>query len=107
MMRDRSDDLAGAGVRVIGVSPQGEESHDRFRSEHGLPFPLVPDHDKTLARAYGVQGPLGIGVRRVSFLIGEDGLVQSVVRADLRLSRHGDFVDEVLERAKGLSPDSL
>ena len=101
MMRDRHEDLAGAGVRVIGVSPQGDESHARFQSEHRLPFPLVPDTDRRLAKAYGVEGPLGLGVRRASFLIGQDGKVQSVVRADLRVGRHESFIDDVIVQAKG------
>ena len=91
-IRDMHGDITGAGIRVVGVSPQDESSHDRFRSEHSLPFTLLADPDKTVIQAYGVDGPLGIGVRRATFLIGEDGVVQDVVVADLRVGRHKDFI---------------
>ncbi|MBN1476813.1 peroxiredoxin [Candidatus Sumerlaeota bacterium] len=99
MFRDRSEDLNARGVQVVGVSPQDMESHGRFQREHGLPFPLVADTDKSLVRAYGVNGPMGIGVRRVSFLVGQDGVIQSVVRADLSVGPHQALVDRLLEQS--------
>jgi thioredoxin-dependent peroxiredoxin len=99
MFRDRSEDLSARGVQVVGVSPQDMESHGRFQREYELTFPLVADIDKAIVRAYGVNGPLGIGVRRVSFLVGQDGVIRNVVRADLSVGPHQALVDLVLEQS--------
>lgn len=97
-IRDMHEDIADAGIRVVGVSPQGTDSHARFRDKHDLPFTLLADEDKSAVRAYGVDGPLGLGLRRATFLIGQDGVIQDVVVADLRIGRHTDFIREALSR---------
>ena len=66
MLRDEHDELARAGLRVVGVSPDDQPTHARFKAEHALPFELLSDPDKAAIEGYGVNGPLGIGVRRVS-----------------------------------------
>jgi peroxiredoxin Q/BCP len=97
-IRDMHDDISDVGIRVVGISPQGGDSHARFRRRHELPFTLLADEDKSVAKAFGVDGPLGIGVRRATFLIGEDGIIEDVVVADLRIGRHGDFIRQAVAR---------
>jgi peroxiredoxin Q/BCP len=106
MFRDVHEDLAARGVRVLGVSTQAPETHARFRQRHGLPFPLLADTDKSVARAYGALGFLGLALRRISYLIGKDGRILDVVRADLRLGRHQEFVGRVLETLRDEKPAS-
>jgi peroxiredoxin Q/BCP len=91
-IRDMHDEIAAAGMRVVGVSPQDADSHAQFRDKHGLPFTLVADPDKVAVQAYDVDGPLGIGVRRATFLIGPDGVIRDAVLADLRVGRHEEFI---------------
>ncbi|NGP54783.1 peroxiredoxin [Thioalkalivibrio sp. XN8] len=98
-IRDMHDEIAAAGMRVVGVSPQDADSHARFRDKHGLPFTLVADPDKVAVKAYGVDGPLGIGVRRATFLIGPDGVIRDAVVADLRVGRHEDFIRRAIAAA--------
>jgi peroxiredoxin Q/BCP len=68
------------------------ESHRRFADKHDLNFPLLADPDKVAVKAYDVDGPLGFGVRRGTYLIGKDGRVQDAVLADLRIGAHEAFV---------------
>ena len=68
-LRDLHTKILSSGLRVVGVSPQSPESHRRFRQEHSLPFTLLSDEGKTAIKAFDVDGPLGIGVRRATFLI--------------------------------------
>jgi len=77
---------------VVGVSPQDVESHRRFADKHDLNFPLLADPDKVAVKAYDVDGPLGIGVRRGTYLIGKDGRIEDSVLADLRIGAHESFV---------------
>jgi peroxiredoxin Q/BCP len=95
-LRDLHTQILAAGLQIVGISPQPPESHRRFRDEFGLPFLLLSDERKDAIRAYGVDGPLGIGVRRATFLIGRDQRVQDAVLADLRISRHQSFVQKAI-----------
>jgi len=90
--RDLHQELLRARLRIVGVSPQDTESHRRFADRHHLNFPLLADPDKTVIKAYDLDGPLGFGVRRGTYLIGSDGRIRDSVLADLRIGAHEDFV---------------
>jgi len=94
--RDLHDELMKARLRVVGVSPQDSESHRRFADRHGLNFTLLADPDKRAVKAYEVDGPLGFGVRRGTYLIGTDRKIQASVLADLRIGAHEQFVRKAL-----------
>ena len=88
LIRDLYPDLERGGLRVAGVSPQPPDSHRAFRERHALPFTLLADTDRSVARLYGVVGPFGLGIRRATFLIDAHGLIRDAVRADFRIDRH-------------------
>ncbi len=96
-IRDIHSDIQSVGLQVAGVSPQDADSHARFRDKHDLPFELLCDPDKVAAKAYDVDGPFGVGVRRTTFLIGQDGKIRDVVQADLRIGRHEEFIRKAIE----------
>ncbi len=95
--RDRHGDLAAADVRVLGVSPQDASTHARFVESNALPFALLADPDKSVIRAYGVDGPMGFGVRRATFLIDQKQIVQNRIVSDFLVSSHIDLINETLE----------
>ena len=97
--RDASDDLAAKDVNILGISPQSVESHKRFADRYSLPFSLLFDQNKQTIRAYGVDGPLGFGVRRATFLIDQEGVVKNRVVADFFVGSHMDFVKQVLAQS--------
>jgi peroxiredoxin Q/BCP len=88
-------ELQKAGISVVGVSVDTVENQRRFAETCGVPFPLVADHDKAIARQYGVLGLLGIA-KRVTFFVGADGRVEEVVNGLLP----GPHVRRALERAR-------
>ncbi len=90
--RDIHNDLVNVGLSVVGVSPQDADSHRRFRDKHELPFRLLSDVDKTVIDMYDVDGPLGIGVRRATYLISQDRKIQDAMVTDIRISRHEEFI---------------
>ena len=99
--RDLQKDLVAARLRVVGVSPQDAASHQRFAAKHGLNFPLLADPDKKAVKAYDVDGPLGFGVRRGTYLIDADGTIRDSVLADLRIAEHEAFVKRALAAGAG------
>ena len=103
-IRDIHDDLVAVGLTVAGISPQDRDSHSRFRDEYDLPFVLLSDPGKDAIKMYDVDGPLGIGVRRATFLIAQDRTIQDAVVADIMIGRHEEFINKaiVLREAAGM-----
>ena len=95
-LRDLQADLQTANLRVVGISPQNPESHAKFRAKYQLPFTLLSDEDKSVIKMYGVAGPLGIGVRRATYLIDGSRRIRDVVLADFKIGRHTEFVRKAI-----------
>ena len=81
---------------AFGVSPQSVESHAKFREKYKLPFVLLADEHKAVIKMYGVNGPLGIGVRRASYLIDGGRRIRDAVLADFMIAKHADFVRKAI-----------
>lgn len=96
MMRDWREQLAEAGFCVLGVNAQSSAMHAKFEKRFDLGFTLLADEEKSVCRAYGVLGPLGLIVRRATFFVGTDAIIKDRVVADLRIGRHEDFVKRLL-----------
>ena len=96
VLRDLHTDIQRAGLRVVGISPQSPESHAKFRNKYNLPFVLLSDQHKAVIKMYGVNGPLGIGVRRVSYLVDGARRIRDAVLADFKIERHADFVRKAI-----------
>lgn len=97
-IRDLHDEIQKTGLRVVGVSPQDTDSHQRFADRYDLPFLLLADPGKTVTRAYDLDGPLGIGTRRGTFLINQAGEIEAAVLADIRIDRHIEFIQTAMAR---------
>lgn len=95
-IRDRHEEIQAVNANVVGVSPQGAASHKRFSEQYQLPFPLLQDTRKTVIKAYGVNGPMGLGVRRVTYLINQDRTIADRVLADFAVKQHIRFIDQVV-----------
>jgi peroxiredoxin Q/BCP len=96
VLRDLHTEVQRAGLRVVGISPQSPESHAKFRAKYNLPFVLLSDQHKAVIKMYGVNGPLGIGVRRASYLIDGGRRIRDAVLADFMIGRHADFVRKAI-----------
>ena len=96
-LRDRHDALREVGVRILGVSPQGRDSHKRFRESYQLPFALLSDPSRKVIEAFGVNGPLGFGVRRATFLIGPDRTIRTRAVADVFLGSHLELIQAAID----------
>jgi peroxiredoxin Q/BCP len=99
LMRDLHSDIQQAGLLVAGISPESPESHREFRTKHSLPFVLLTDAEKFVVRMYEVNGPLGLGVRRATYLIDQSRQIRDAIVADFRIGEHEDLI----RRATALS----
>ena len=85
-LRDVYPRIEAKDAVVLGVSPDGVKSHDRFAARFELPFPLLADEDHAVAEAYGVwkersmYGKTFMGIERSTFLIDENGKIERVWR---------------------------
>ena len=96
-IRDIHREISRAGLTVAGISPQSPESHKRFREKHGLPYTLLADEKKEVIRMFGVNGPLGFWVQRVTFLVDQNRLVRSRVKATFSVAQHEAFILEAIK----------
>jgi peroxiredoxin Q/BCP len=95
-IRDLHRELTRAGLTVAGISPQSPESHRRFREKHNLPFTLLSDESKEVIKMFGVNGPLGFWVQRVTFLIDQDRTIRGRVKAHFSIGEHEDFIRKAI-----------
>lgn len=86
------------GAVVLGVSPDNETSHMKFKRKYGLPFTLLADPEHEVAEAYDVwkeksfAGRKYMGVERSTFVIDSEGRIARV----LRRVKPGTHVEQVL-----------
>ncbi len=99
-IRDLHRELTRAGLTVAGISPQSPESHRRFREKHNLPFTLLSDESKEVIKMFGVNGPLGFWVQRVTFLVDPDRTIRGRVKAHFSIGEHEDFIRKAIEPRK-------
>jgi len=80
--RDAWPRIEEAGAVVLGISPDGQASHARFRAKHDLPFHLLVDDDHAVAQAYGAWGKKSMygreyeGIIRSHFVIDPEGRIK-------------------------------
>ncbi len=95
-IRDLHAAIQGAGLDVVGISPQDPQTHSKFREKYQLPFRLLSDTERVVIKMYDVRGPLGLGVRRATYLIDPSRQIRAAVLADFRIGLHEDFVRKAI-----------
>ena len=85
-IRDAYADFRERGAVVLGVSPDDQASHVKFKEKYSLPFTLLADPEHKVAEQYGVwkernmYGKKSMGIERSTFVIDADGNVAKVMR---------------------------
>jgi peroxiredoxin Q/BCP len=95
--RDTQAALKKRGAVVLGVSPDSLSSHQKFKTKYKLPFPLLADTDRAVAKKYGAFGEKVLygkkvqGMIRSTFVIDGEGVVRKVFPR-VRVDGHGEQV---------------
>ena len=82
--RDNIKKIERTDAVVLGVSPDGVDSHNKFIGKFKLPFLLLSDTEKKVCNDYGVwvkksmYGREYMGVARTTFIIGKDGKIEKI-----------------------------
>jgi len=96
-IRDAYGEFERAGAVVLGVSPDDERSHVKFKKKYDLPFTLLADTEHAVAEDYGVWneksylGKKYWGVSRSTFVIDADGNLKAVMD-NVKPATHTDDV---------------
>ncbi|GAA0290494.1 peroxiredoxin Q/BCP [Gracilibacillus halotolerans] len=100
--RDNHEKFQGLDAVILGVSPDSEQSHQKFIEKHDLPFELLVDEEKEVAEQFGVWqlkknfGKEYMGIVRSTFIIDKDG----VLRKEYRKVSVDGHVEEALNFIK-------
>ena len=92
-----------AGIEIVGISPDDENSHEKFREKMGIPYPLVADTENEVSKkygAYGLKSFMGrqyMGVNRSTFIIDNKGKIVKIFKK-VKPAGHSQ---EVLEALRG------
>jgi peroxiredoxin Q/BCP len=95
--RDAHDAFEKRGAAILGVSPDDEASHVKFKQKYSLPFPLLADPEHEVAEQYGVWGEKNYagktywGVSRTTFVIDAEGNIAKVMK-NVKPDGHPDQV---------------
>jgi len=88
--RDKAEEMDRLDAKVVGISPQSVDSHERWTEEQELNLPLLADEDLAVSKSYGVTGwlgplarltglddtPGGRYVQRAIFIVDGEGIVR-------------------------------
>ena len=83
-LRDNYSLLKKNGFRVVGISPNDENSHRKFKEKFSLPFTLLADPQHKIIEKYGVWGEKNLygrkymGLHRTTFVLDENGMIQKI-----------------------------
>jgi thioredoxin-dependent peroxiredoxin len=80
-IRDTFGEFKGLNATVFGVSFDSVESHKKFIADYKLPFVLLADTDKKVAKAYGIASDATMMAPRVTFIIDKQGKIAYVNKA--------------------------
>lgn len=78
-LRDGYGEIQEAGAAILGVSLDNLETQQKFKAEYNLPFDLLADTDKQLAKAMDALGLGGFMAKRMTFVIDPEGKVAAIL----------------------------
>lgn len=98
-LRNGYKELQKAGIVVLGISHKSVKDNNAFKIKHNLPFPLLSDHKKKVAKLYGAKRWAGPN-KRITILINEEGRLVAILKdKDIDVSTHADQIIEAFKNS--------
>jgi thioredoxin-dependent peroxiredoxin len=101
--RDAYAELADGDTEVIGVSVDSDETHRKFADKYALPFALVSDEKRELARRYGATSFLRdiLGkTARITYVIDKNGEIAGFFQGELSASKHVEGARALVQKLR-------
>lgn len=101
-IRDSYTLFESSGIPIFGISGGSAELHMKFRKKHNLPFSILVDEELEIARLYNAFSRLdliGMGVKRITYLIDEDGEIEAIFGGSegiekVKSTRHAEQISQ-------------
>lgn len=90
---------------VLGISADKPSAQKKFKEKYDLPYSLLADEDKSVAKRFGVlkeksmYGRKYMGIERTTFVIGPEGKVSAII-SGLRPDEHAQAVLAAMNNSK-------
>jgi thioredoxin-dependent peroxiredoxin len=88
--RDLAAEFAAVGAQRVGISMDDVAKQAQFAGQHGFDYPLLSDASGDVATAYGVRRRFLTPVKRATFVIGTDRVIQEVITSETQMAVHAD-----------------
>lgn len=104
-LRDSQAELESVNAVAVGISPDAPERLQKFIDKQELNFDLLSDEDHQIAEAYGVwglkkfMGKEYMGIHRITFIIGPDGILRHVMPKVKTKTHHDDVINWLKDNA--------
>ncbi len=101
-LRDNYEMWLSKGYKVVGVSPDSQQSHQKFIAKFELPFPLISDTEKVIIKNYGAWGLKKLygkeyeGLLRTTFIVSEKGIIEHIF-TKVKTKEHSKQIMEVID----------
>lgn len=100
-LRDGHREIQKTGAVILGASLDTLATQEKFKEKYNLPFELLADNEKHLAKAYGVLGLFGLYAQRKTFIIDPNGKIAHVFDS-VHSGNHDDEVLQILKKLVGV-----
>jgi peroxiredoxin Q/BCP len=84
---------------VFGISLDSIKTQKKFKEKKQLPFELLSDAEKSISKAYGTLGLMGLAAKRKTFIVNPEGKIAHIFEK-VNTKQHGDEVKAVLEELR-------
>lgn len=98
-LRDDFSAFTTQGIVILGISYDSPESHKAFKEHHHLPFTLLSDSKKTVAKKYGAYQWFIPFARRITYVINPHGVICGVI-PNVDISTHASNILNIIEQTK-------
>lgn len=98
-LRDSYAIFKERGIEIVGISYDSPESHMQFKETHHLPFSLLSDSTREVAKAYGAYQSIKnyLFPERITFIVNETGIITHILE-NIDVTNHGEEILELMSQ---------